>query len=106
MQEGGSMSDEIDLVREVVGSGCDAQEAADSLDPARQDRVDPLDYLAPVLGAEPVYSAAAAWAGAEFAAAIPDAACTPRDIDRVDHIGAARTFRTRVDGADIVYCAP
>jgi cellulose synthase/poly-beta-1,6-N-acetylglucosamine synthase-like glycosyltransferase len=103
---GAALSDEVDLVRAIVGSSCGEREADEILASSQALGVDPLVYLGHRLGPAEVAVRAAEWAGVETAASIPDSAVYPRPVDHVDHLGEAKTFRARFNGRDVVYCAP
>lgn len=100
------MSNEAELVRAIVGGTCDEREADEILATAAALHVDLTDLLAHRLGARAVASRAAEWVGVASAPNVPADACFPRHIDRLDYIGEVRTFRSRGDGHETVYCAP
>ena len=98
----------IALLRAVLRDNCTSDLAARRhLNLANQLGVDPLDYCAHRfgLGDTLVGQRVAEWAGLRFATATPSRIPAPR-IDRIEHLGWARTLRQTVLGHDLVFVAP
>ena len=98
----------IALLRAILKDNCPSDEAARRhLGAALLCSIDPLDYCAHRfgLGNAMVWRRAAHWAGFTFAEQTPTRAPLPR-IDRIDHLGQARTLRQPVLGRDVQFIAP
>jgi len=100
----------IALLRAVLTEHCpDDDVARKHLIEARSRAMDPLDYAAHQfgLGNGLVWRRAASWAGYGFAGQLPSHPLLPRArIDRLEHLGGARTLRQTVLGEAIIFVAP
>jgi cellulose synthase/poly-beta-1,6-N-acetylglucosamine synthase-like glycosyltransferase len=102
--------DEAALFCAVLGDACASDEAARShLEAARGSGIDPLDYASHQfgLGNAVVWRRAAAWAGYCFAEKLPSHPEPQHGrIDRLDHLGTARSLSRVVLGTRVSFVAP
>ncbi len=105
------MSEQIDsiaLLRALLRENCGSDAAArQHLSEAARLGVDPLDYCAHRfgLGHATVGRRAAQWAGFTFAERTPSRIAAPK-IDRIEHLGQARTLRQSVLGTNTIFVSP
>jgi hypothetical protein len=104
------LSDAAALLRAVLAEHCPSDIVAQQhLDAAARAGMDPLDYCAHQfgLGNALTWRRAAQWAGYRSADALPShpQLARPR-IDRLEHLGEARSLRSNVLGQDLIFIAP